>query len=329
MKRPILSIAAGLSMALGFAAMPVQAQNAESYPDRPITLVVGYPAGGSVDLNGRLLAEALADKLDQKVVVENLGGAGGIIGAQKVVRAKPDGYTLLVGPVNEVTIAGLVNPSVQYDGAKDLLPIGLIGTQPLLLAASKASGIKTADDFVKLAKSGKSESYNFGSSGVGTSLHLGGEMINTATGAKIMHVPYKGVAPLVTDLVSGQLNFGMFVLSSGLPQVQADTIVPIGITDTKRSELAPDIPALSENPELKSVDLTIWFGLFAPKDLPEPTAEKLKAALAEVLADPAFKEKYKSTGGAVIDQQPDLATFFESEKAKFKKLADMAGIGIQ
>ena len=328
-KGQLSSLALALSLSGSLLSVPAYADSASNYPEHPINLVVGYPAGGSVDLNGRLLAEALGEKLGEKVIVENLGGAGGIIGAQKVVRAKPDGYTLLVGSINEVTIAQLINPSVKYDGAKDLLPVGLIGTQPLLLAASAQSGIKTPEDFVKLAESGKSDSYSFGSSGVGTSLHLGGEMINIATGAKVLHIPYKGVAPLVTDLGSGQLNFGMFVLSSGLPQVKSGKIVPIGITDTKRSALAPEIPALSENSHFKDVDLNIWFGLFGPKDMPEPVVKKLQTALSAVLADPAFQEKYKSTGGTVMAQQPDLSTFFVAEHQKFEKLVKTVGIGLK
>ncbi|HEY9278906.1 MAG TPA: tripartite tricarboxylate transporter substrate binding protein [Eoetvoesiella sp.] len=327
--RSVRRFAMGASLVLGAFSVSAQADTPSSYPDRPISIVVGYPAGGSTDLNGRLVAEALAEKLGGKVVVENLGGAGGAIGAQKVVRAEPDGYTLLVGAVNEVIIAGLINSAVKYDGVKDLYPLGMVGDQPLLLAASKESDIKNADDFVKMAKSGKSDAYSFGSSGVGTALHLAGEMINTATGAQVLHIPYKGVAPLVTDLISGQLNLGMFVFSSGFPQVQSGKIIPIGVTSVKRSPLAPEVPALAENPNFKGVDVSMWFGLFGPNNMPEPVVRKLKTALGEVLADPVFQEKYKATGGTVILEQPDLSTFFAAERDKYKKLVDMAGIGIK
>jgi tripartite-type tricarboxylate transporter receptor subunit TctC len=319
-----------LGMTLVLGAFGVSSQAAAEYPERPISIVVGYPAGGSTDLNGRLVAEALAEKLGSSVVVENLGGAGGAIGAQKVVRANPDGYTLLLGALNEVVIAQLINSAVKYDGAKDLFPIGMVGDQPLLFAASKESGIKNADDFLAMVKSGKSSDYSFGSSGVGTALHLAGEMVNKTTGAEVLHIPYKGVAPLVTDLISGQLGLGMFVFSSGFPQVQAGKIVPIGVTTTKRSPLAPEIPALSENPGFKGVDVSMWFGLFGPNNMPEPVVTKLRTALSAVLADPVFQEKYKATGGTVVPEQPaDLGKFFASESAKYKKLVDMAGIGIK
>ncbi|PLC55209.1 ABC transporter substrate-binding protein [Pollutimonas nitritireducens] len=302
----------------------------EGYPvQKTINIVVGYPAGGSVDLNGRLLAEALEQKLGRTVVVENLGGAGGAIGAQKVVNQKADGYSLLVGSVNEIIIAGLINPNVKYDGVTDLRPIGFIGSQPMLLAASKTTGVASADDFLKMVETGKSQDFNFGSSGVGTALHLAGEMINTTTKGRVQHVPYKGVAPLLTDMVGGQLQFGMFVLSSGLPQVSAGKIVPIGVTSTHRAPTAPEIPALSENPGFKGVDINIWFGLFAPKDTPEPVIRKLQATLDEVLKDPAFQEKYKRTGGVVMSEQPDLAAFLPAEREKFKKMVDSAGIGVK
>lgn len=319
-----------LGAGIFFSMANTAAHAADTYPtQKTISIVVGYPAGGSVDLNGRLLAEALEQKLGQTVVVENLGGAGGAIGAQKVVNQKPDGYSLLVGSVNEIIIAGLINPNIKYDGVADLRPIGFIGSQPMLLAASKATGVAGADDFLKMVKDGKSQEANFGSSGVGTALHLAGEMINTTTKGKVQHVPYKGVAPLLTDMVSGQLQFGMFVLSSGLPQVTAGKIVPLGVTSATRSPTAPDIPALAENPGFKGVDINIWFGLFAPRSTPEPVVQKLQTALADVLKDPAFQEKYKSTGGVVMTEQPDLAAFLPGEREKFKKMVDIAGIGVK
>lgn len=309
---------------LGASAHAVYAQT--TYPDRAITIVVGYPPGGSVDLTGRVFAEALAKNMDAKVVIENLGGAGGAIGAQKVIRATPDGYTLLVGSLNEVVIAENVNPAVRYNGSNDLYAIGLIGDQPLLLTASKESGIKEAADLVNIVNSKKSADYNYGSSGVGTSLHLAGEMINAVTEGEFMHVPYRGVAPLVTDLGSGRIELGMFVLSSGLPQVTANQMVPIGVTSAERSSIAPDIPALAEVPEFKDLDISVWFGLFAPNGLPTDVSEKLRSSMAEVLVDPEFQKKYEATGSTVMSTQPDLPAFFEAEQIKFKKLAEIAGI---
>ncbi len=299
---------------------------ATDYPDRPVTIVVGYPAGGSVDLNGRVVAETLAKKIGANVVVENLGGAGGTIGAQKVVRAKPDGYTLLVGSLNEIIIAGIVNPAVKYDGITDLEPLGLIGDQPLLLAASKKRQIRNAADLVQIARSGKSADYGFGSSGVGTSLHMAGEMINVESHAKFLHVPYRGVAPLVTDLTSGQLPLGVFALSSALPQIRSGQIAAIGVTSAKRSTFASDIPALAETPEFKNIDINVWFGLFGPKGMPPEVISKLQESMKQVLSDPAFQEKYKATGNVVMSKQPDIKQFLQAEHNKFLQLAKAANI---
>ncbi len=320
----------GLSLALAAISGPALGQSAATYPmQQPINLVVGYPAGGSVDLNARLLGEALAKQLGQRVVIENLGGVGGVIGAAKVIKAKPDGYTLLVGSNNEIIIAGLVNPNVKYDGVKDFRAISVFGSQPLLLAASKQSKVASIDDYVKIATSDKSIDFNFGSSGVGTSLHLAGEMINTATHGKVQHIPYKGVSPLVTDMVSGQLAFGMFGLSAALPQIQAGLITPVGVTSAKRSQVAPEIPALAENPQLKNIDIITWYGLFAPQGLPDPIAAKLQNAMNNILHDPAFQKKYENTGGTVMVEQPALPDFLILEQQKFKQIVKTAGIGIE
>ncbi len=324
LRRNALQIAATALSLLCLNISPAYA--ASTYPDRPITIVVGYPAGGSVDLNGRVVAETLAKKIGANVVVENQGGAGGTIGAQKVIRARPDGYTLLVGSLNEIIIASLVNPAVKYNGMTDLQPIGLIGDQPLVLAASKNTDIKNAADLVKVAASGKSAQYSFGSSGVGTSLHMAGEMINAETHAKFLHVPYRGVSPLVTDLTSGRLPLGVFALSSALPQIRSGQITAIGVTSAKRSPFASEIPPLAETAELKNIDISVWFGLFGPKGMPDEVVKTLQEGLQQVLADPQFQEKYRTTGSTVMLEQPDLPSFFQAEHDKFKTLAEKAHI---
>lgn len=323
-----VQVISGIALIVAAGLNVVTANAATDYPTKkPIRLVVGYPAGGSTDLNGRLLGNALSEKIGQSVVVENLGGAGGSIAAQKIVFEEPDGYTLLIGAINEVVIAQLVNPNVKYDGLKDFTPIGLIGSQPLIITAGKHTGVKTLDEFVKLASSEKSKDSNFGSSGVGTSLHLTGEMINMATGGKIQHIPYRGVSPLVTDMVGGQLDFGVFGFTSALPQIQAGTVIPIGITAQKRIDAAPEIPALAEAPALKSIDVELWFGLFGPPNMPEPVVKKLQTVLNEIVNDPKFQDEYKRTGGTVITKSPDMPKFLAAEQAKFKSAVDAANIG--
>lgn len=311
------------------AALAPQLARAADYPDRPISLIVGYPAGGSVDLTARLFGEALSKELGQSVVIENVGGAGGTIGAQRVARAQADGYTLLLGSTNEMVIARMINAAVKYDGAKDFTALGVIASQPMLLAASKASGVTTAAQYLEQLRAKAPGTFNYGSSGVGTTLHLAGEMVNQATGTRAEHVPYRGVAPLVTDLMSGQLDFGMLVLSSGLPQVRSDKIVALGVTEKKRSPVAPDVPALAETPGFESVDINVWFALYGPTGLPQPVAQKLSAALGKVLQSEAFRAKMQEAGGELSRPGLDPVAFQAAETAKYGALVKAAHIEAQ
>ncbi|MGL5005049.1 MAG: Bug family tripartite tricarboxylate transporter substrate binding protein, partial [Casimicrobium sp.] len=223
---------------LAFVAHAMTNAHAQ-YPTKPVTVLVGYPAGGSTDLAARTIATELGKRMGQPFVVENIGGAGGTIGAQKAVSAAADGYTLLLGTNSEIAIAKLTNAAIKYDGSKDLQAIGMIGTQPMLLAAKVGLGAKTTDELIALAKQSPGK-LNYGSAGVSTPLHLAGEMINQPAGVQLNHVPYKGAAPMTTDLLGGNIELGMFVLSSGLPHVKSGKVVPLGITESKRSPSAPD-----------------------------------------------------------------------------------------
>jgi len=196
----------------------------------------------------------------------------------------------------------------------------------MLLAASKTSGVTSAQEYLDKLKSGEPGQYNFGSSGIGTTLHLAGEMINESTGTKAEHVPYRGVAPLVTDLISGQLNYGVLVLSSGLPQVKGDKIVALGVTEKKRSAVAPDIPSLSETPGFEQVDINVWFGLYGPAKLPEPVVTRLNEALTAVLKSDAFRTKMSESGATLYEPGIDGARFLASETEKYGRLVKLANI---
>ena len=313
-----------LACGLLLTAVAGSAFAADNYPSRAITMVVGYPAGGSTDLVGRFVADGLASRLGQPVVVENLGGAGGVIGAQKVSKAPADGYTILVGANNELAIAKLINKAVKYN-IGDFTPIGMVGSQPMVLVASPKAGVKNAAEFTALV-SKNPEKFSYGSSGVGTALHLAGEMVKEQGHLQMMHVPYKGVAPLTTDLVGSNIEFGMFVLSSGLPQIKAGKVVALGTTEAKRSAITPDIPALSELPQYKNVDINVWFALMGPKNLPAPVAAKLKKALDETLASPEFRKKIEDTGNVVADSKVDAGKYINGEIAKYTKIVQFAKI---
>lgn len=305
-------------------ALPALAAAQGTYPDRPITVVVGYPPGGSTDLTGRAVADQLARKLGATVIVENASGAGGAIAAQKVSRAAPDGYTLLLGANNEIAINRFVSPAVKYT-SRDFTPIGLVGYQPMVLVASAQSGVKNVDDFLKAVRA-KPGRYSYGSSGVGTALHLAGEMVKQQAGVFVTHIPYRGVAPLTSDLIGGSLEYGVFVLSSGLPHIRSGKVVALGMTEKQRSASAPDIPALAEHPALRNMDISVWFALMAPPNLPAPVAARLRTALAEVLRTPEFRKKLEDAGSRIAAPGVDMARFLAEEDAKYQRITDFAKI---
>ncbi|MES2532961.1 MAG: tripartite tricarboxylate transporter substrate binding protein [Pseudomonadota bacterium] len=310
-------------LALALCGLAAQA-SADTYPSKPITLVVAYPPGGSTDLTGRALGTELSQRLGVPVIIDNVGGAGGAIGAQKVANAAPDGYTLLAGASNELAIAKLISTSVRYE-QKDFTAIGLIASQPLVLVAAPTANVKNTDDFLALIKKNPGK-YSYGSSGVGTSLHLAGEMIKQQGGIEMTHVPYRGVAPLTSDLMGGNIDFGMFVLSSALPYIRSGKLVALGTTEAKRSTITPDLPALGESAALKNMDIGVWFALVGPAKLPEPIVARLKKALADTLQSPDFRKKMEASSSVVPATTVDIDKFIGTETAKYRNIVQFANI---
>jgi len=312
-------------LALALCGLAAQAPAlADTYPSKPITLVVGYPPGGSTDLTGRALGVELSHRLGVPVIIDNIGGAGGAIGAQKVANAAPDGYTLLAGANNEIAINRLVNASVRYE-PKDFTPVGLIASQPLVLVAAPGAGVKNTGEFIALLKKNPGK-YSYGSSGVGTSLHLAGEMLKQQGGVAMTHVPYRGVAPLTNDLLGGNIDFGVFVLSSALPYIRSGKMVALGTTEAKRSAITPDLPALGETPALQRMDIGVWFALMGPAKLPEPVVARLRKALDETLQSPDFRKKMEATSSVVPLAPLDIERFLVTETAKYRNIVQFANI---
>ena len=320
-RRAIPALLVGAVAAL--AAWPAAAQP-DDYPNKPITIVVGYPPGGSTDLTGRTLGIELSRSLGVPVIIDNVGGAGGAIGAQKVANAAPDGYTLLAGASNEIAISRLVSSSVKYE-LKNFTPIGLIATQPMVLVASTRSGVKTVDQFLKVVQ-GNPGKYSYGSSGVGTALHLAGEMVKDQGGLFMTHIPYRGVAPLLNDLLGNNIDYGIFALSSALPYIRSGKVMALGTTEAKRSATTPDIAALAENPKLKGIDINLWFALMGPAQLPEAVTSKLKKALNDALQAPELRKKLEDSGSTVATVKVDMPQFLAQETAKYKKIVEFAKI---
>lgn len=322
---PMLRALAAVSLASS-ALVPASAGAAGGYPTKPITLVVGYTAGGSVDLVARTVAPELGKRLGQTVVIENLGGAGGTIGAQKVVKAEADGYTLLMGSGSEVSIARLTNPAVRYDGEKDLAPITFVGTQPMVLVGKLQLPAKDANELIALAKA-KPGALSYASSGVGTPLNLAGELIKQQGKVNITHVPYKGASAMATDLLGGQIDLAVMVLSSALPHIQAGRVRAYGVTESKRASVAPNVPALAETSALKGVDMGVWFGLMAPSATPKPVIDRLNTEMQAVLALPDVRKKLAEAGVEVQPANPaQFGSFVKRETAKYKTIVQAADI---
>lgn len=324
MSTPILRrtlIACGAAL---LVAGPAMADDAASYPNKPVTIVVGYPAGGSTDLVGRLVANEIEKHLGQTVIVENLGGAGGAIGAQKVANAKPDGYTLLVGANNEIAIANMINKSIKYK-ISDFTPIGVVASQPMVLVASQKAGVKNTEAFYQAVKANPAK-FSYGSSGVGTALHLAGEMMKDQAQIDMQHVPYRGVPALTNDVLGNNIEYGVFVLSSGLPLIKAGKVQAIATTEAKRYAATPDIPALAEHPAFKNVDINSWFAMMGPANMPAPVVAKIKEALNKTMAAPEFRKKMEDAGAQVMDSQIDASQYINGEIAKYQKIIDVAKI---
>ncbi|MBX3586499.1 MAG: tripartite tricarboxylate transporter substrate binding protein [Ramlibacter sp.] len=308
-----------LGMLLATGAM------AQAWPGaRPITLVVGYPAGGSVDLVARAVAQPLALRLGTPVVVENIGGASGTLGAQKVVKAPADGYTLLLGTGSEVSIARLFNTAIRYNGETDLSPVGMIGVTPMVFLTSPKTGIHTVEDALARARK-EPNKLRFNSSGVGTPLHVAGELINLTAGINLRHVPTNGAGQMVDDLATDKVQFSVMTLSSALPHIEAGRLVPLGLTTPARSLTAPGVPALAENPKLKGYDMNVWFALFGPAGLPPAIVSRLNKELNDSLRDPQTWQKLQKAGISNEGGTPAaLTAFIRSETQRVRKVVTKA-----
>lgn len=322
----ILSKIARLAL-IGLSTMAGSA--AAEYPERPIKLIVPYAPGGSSDIVGRLVAEFLQKEIGQSVYVENIGGAGGALGAQRAAASDPDGYTLYIGANSEMLINKLLQPSLSYDATRDYTPIALIGTGAIIILGKPTLQANTIQEAVALVRS-TSGGMDYGTSGHGTIQHLIGEMVKAKLKLNIVHVPYRGAGPLMTDIIAGHVNLGIATLASALPFITAGKVKALAVSSAQRTEFAPQIPTLSEIPELRGFHLETWYGVFAPAKLPPAITAKLEEKLLIALGSAELKTKL--AGQAIsIKKMPakELRDFVVSETEKFKTIISEAKIAIQ
>ena len=294
---------------------------------KPITLIVPYSAGGSVDFNVRLVATRLGERLKQSVVVENVAGAGGVIGVAKAVNAAPDGYTLVAGPDSVMAIGRLINPAAfKFDPLKDLAPVGMLNTAPMVLVARPGLPVQNWADFVKLAKASPGK-YNYATSGVGTVLQLAMELVKQREGLFVTHVPYRGGAQIATDVIGNQIDLAMLVSTSAIPHVTGGRLKALGVTSATRLGALPQVPAFGEQPGLKGYSMLSWTGIFAPAKTPAPIVQRLNEELNAVLQEPEVRAKLVEQGALPgSGSAQDLGRFVQAEFVRNQKIVQTANI---
>jgi tripartite-type tricarboxylate transporter receptor subunit TctC len=288
-----------LSMMATAGAWPLASQAAAAYPTGPVTLVVPFSAGGQFDAIGRLVGKAMAADLGQPVIVENVGGAGGNIGAARVARAKPDGQTLLMYGGN-LAVARSLYKHLDYDPVEDFAPISCMSVAPHVIMASPRSGITSFAQLRQRARQGK---LSYGSPGVGTSMHLAMEMVKARFGLDVLHVPYKGGSKVMTDMVSGQIDLGIIAVGPALPFIRSGKVVPLAVTSRKRSPALPQVPSIAELGQ-PDFDAGSWSGLVAPRNTPAAIVARLNASVRTALATPEVRKFFEAEGFEAIPDSP-------------------------
>jgi tripartite-type tricarboxylate transporter receptor subunit TctC len=317
------TVGAASLLALGTSAV------AQDYPTKRITIIVPYSAGGATDILARQVADGLSKEFDETVSVENRPGAGATLGTTQAANARPDGYTLFMGQVSSHGIAPAVYKNLQYDPVEDFAPIKLLMSIPNVMVVNKDSPYQTAAEFLEAAQS---ESMTFGSSGVGSSIHLSGEMFNSRTGVSMTHVPFRGSGEAVPALLSGDVDVMFDNLPSAMPHIQSGELRALAVTTPERSDKLEGVPTLDELdiPALDGFAARSWFGLLAPAGTDEDVIATLSGALDEVITSDAFV-KFADTRGAQIEGAgPEaFSDFIESELASWKTVVDEAGVTVE
>ncbi len=314
--------------ALGTMATIATAQTPVAWPTaKPISVVVPFPAGGAVDFAARLVANKLAERLGQAVVIDNVAGAAGVVGTTKAVRAAADGYTLLVAPDSAIVIAPLVTPdTVKYDALKDLIAVGLINVTPLMLVARPGLPVGNFAELVRYARANPGK-LNYASPGVGNLLHVAMESLRQQARIDIVHVPYKAAPQIVSDLIGNQIDLALLVPSTGLVHIKAGKIKALGVTVEERLAASPDVPSLSETPDLKGFHVTSSIGLFAPAKTPAAIVERLNKELNDILASPEVRKTFEDQAATVgKSSSAEFADFLRKEMVRNAVVVKAANI---
>jgi tripartite-type tricarboxylate transporter receptor subunit TctC len=297
---------------------------AQKYPIKPVKLVIPYPPGGIGDTLARELATQLATRLGQSVVVESKPGASQMIGAEYVAKSAPDGYTIFLGSLSSLVLNINAHKSMPYDPFRDFAPVSMFFSTPLYLVVNPQLPVKSVAEFISYAKAHPGK-ISFGSIGTGSSLHLAGEMFKLAADIDMLHVPYKGSVPAVTDLLGGQIQAIFDAPTSSLPQVRAGKLRVLGVTSVQRASGTPDVPAISET--LPGYDASFWFAIVAPAGTPSAIVNRLSTEINEILKIPALRERYRNNGVELIGSTPEgLAAQMQADLPRWSTIQRQAGV---
>jgi tripartite-type tricarboxylate transporter receptor subunit TctC len=320
--RKILACAATVVIALTAAFNSAQAQN---YPNHPITLVIPFAPGGSTSIVGRGIADKMSELLGEKVIVDNRPGAGGTVGTKAVAKSDPDGYTLVLGYTGTLAIGPSLYKNPGYDPRKDFAPIGMIGNAPNSLVVNPSFPAKTVAELIAYAKANPGK-VNFGSAGAGTASHITGEYFARAAGITLIHIPYKGTGPALTDLLGGHIPMAFAPIPASHPNVSAGKLRALAVTSSTRSSLLPDVPTMIEA-GLPGFDASLYYGLAAPVGTPRPIIDKLNKALREALASDEVKKQLINDGTEITPGTPeDYVDFIDKDEKKWSQLIKSSGV---
>lgn len=304
------------------ALLSIGGAAAQDYPTRPVRWVVGYPPGGATDILARLVGQRLSERLNQQFVVENKPGAGNNVGTEAVVNADPDGYTiLLVNPANGINAS--LYAKLSFNFIRDIAPVAGLARVPNVMVVPNDFPAKTVAEFVAYAKANPGK-VNMASSGNGTSIHLSGELFKVLTGVEMQHVPYRGSAPAITDLLSGRVQVMFDNMPSAISHIKAGTLRALAVTTATRSNELPDVPTVADT--VKGYEASAWFGIGAPKNTPAAIIDKLNKEVNAILAEPAMKARIAEMGGVTLTGSPaDFGRIIASETEKWEKVVKFAG----
>jgi tripartite-type tricarboxylate transporter receptor subunit TctC len=309
-------------------ALAMDAARAEDYPTHPIRLVVPYAAGGGADSVARIVAKRVGETIGQPIVIENRGGAGSIIGAELVKKSSPDGYTLLLGQSGPISINPAVYRDLPYDPLKDFAPVTMTTAYPYIMVVSPALGVKTLQEFVALAKS-KTDQLNYGTTGVGAANHLVTELFDRKAGIRMTHIPYRGTALAVTDLIAGQVQVVFADPISALPHIKAGTLLALAVTSKERSPVAPEVPTIAES-GYPGFDAIAWHGILAPANTPTAIINRLNAEIVAALKDPETKGLLEKQAMQTVGNSPQaFADFIRQDIAIWKEVAEQARVEVK